>query len=98
MKYSLPLLICLVFGCPALAAAQSDASLQPGERLLCASQSTKSLESRYLREARKYRSEGRYELARQSYVLALSICSDVNRLAVIRQELDGLEMLLRTLR
>ncbi|MBQ7585941.1 MAG: hypothetical protein IJU40_06825 [Desulfovibrionaceae bacterium] len=63
-----------------------------------ASQSTRSLESRYLREARKYRAEGRYELARQSYVLALSVCSHERRLSIIRQELDGVELLLRTLR
>lgn len=60
--------------------------------------STSALESRHLREARRYRAQGRYELARQSYVLALSICGNTRRLATIRHELDGLELMLRTLR
>ena len=62
------------------------------------SASTRSLHLRYLSEARKYRSEGRYELARQSYVLALSIASKDRDITLIRKELDGLELLLRTLR
>lgn len=59
---------------------------------------TRNLESRYLREARKYRAEGRYELARQSYVQALSVCNSERRLDIIRHELDGIELLLRTMR
>ena len=62
------------------------------------SYSTKSLESRYLREARRYRAEGRYELARQSYVQALSLCSSEKNIMIIRQELNGIELLLRTMR
>ncbi|MBO4334319.1 MAG: hypothetical protein J5846_00590 [Desulfovibrio sp.] len=95
---NLPLLICLILACPATAVANALAASEPEQLHVDASLSTKSLEKRYLKEARKYRAEGRYELARQSYVLALSICSDVNRLNIIRQELDGLELLLRTLR
>ena len=95
---NLPLLICLILACPATAVANALAASEPEQLLVDASLSTKSLEKRYLKEARKYRAEGRYELARQSYVLALSICSDVKRLNIIRQELDGLELLLRTLR
>lgn len=59
---------------------------------------TRSLERRYLNEARRYRAQGRYELARQSYALALSVCSSEKKLMEIRQELDGVELLLRTLR
>ena len=70
----------------------------PSEIFVAYTESTRFLEQRYLREARRYRSEGRYELARQSYVLALSICSNQKRLVIIRQELDSLELLLRTLR
>ncbi len=93
----LPLVICLA--CAALNLVQGTmASAAIPEQLVCASQQTKSLEMRYLKEARQYRAEGRYELARQSYVQALSICSDENRLKIIRQELDGLELLQRTLR
>jgi len=70
----------------------------PQTTFASSSYSTKSLEQRYLRQARAYRAQGRYELARQNYVLALSLCSKTDRLETIRQELDGLELLLRTLR
>ncbi|MBQ7457003.1 MAG: hypothetical protein IJS54_05330 [Desulfovibrio sp.] len=82
----------LVLFCVSLTPAQSQTLLA------MSSQSTRMLEQRYLREARAYRAEGRYELARQSYVLALSICTNTKRLEIIRHELDGLELLLRTLR
>lgn len=68
------------------------------EILPYSSQNTSMLSYKHLTEARKYRAEGRYELARQSYVLALSICTSTSRLATIRRELDGLELMLRTLR
>ncbi len=59
---------------------------------------TKGLHRRYLAEARRYRSQGRYELARQSYLLALSIAPREKEVSIIRKELEGLELLLRTLR
>ncbi len=52
----------------------------------------------YLQQARAYRAQGRYELARQSYVQALSICSDGPTLKVIQRELEGINLLLRTMR
>lgn len=52
----------------------------------------------YLRQARVYRAEGRYELARQSYAQALSTCKNNDNLYVIRRELAGLELLIRTMR
>lgn len=52
----------------------------------------------YLNEARAYRAQGRYELARQSYTQALSICSDGPTLKVIQRELEGINLLLRTMR
>lgn len=52
----------------------------------------------YLRQARRFRSEGRYELARQSYLQALSICPDPKTVHVLQRELDGVELLLRTMR
>ena len=57
-----------------------------------------SLMRDFLKRARRYRNEGRYELARQSYVQALSVCSDEETLLTIRNELDGIELLLRTMR
>ena len=60
--------------------------------------SARQLESRYMREARAYRSQGRYELARQSYAQALSVCTGQKRIANIRAELARMEMLLRTMR
>lgn len=52
----------------------------------------------YLGEARQFREQGRYELARQRYLQALSICADDQTLYVIKRELNGIELLLRTMR
>ena len=60
--------------------------------------STNSLASQYLKEARAYREASRFELARQSYVQALSVCQNPKQYETIKQELNGIEMLLRTMR
>ncbi|MBO4301439.1 MAG: hypothetical protein J5861_07545 [Desulfovibrio sp.] len=52
----------------------------------------------YLEQARDFRTEGRYELARQRYLQALSICTDGETLNILKRELDGVELLLRTMR
>ena len=52
----------------------------------------------YLGQARQFREQGRYELARQRYLQALSICADDQTLYVIKRELNGIELLLRTMR
>lgn len=52
----------------------------------------------YLKAARAYRNAGRYELARQSYVQALSLCANSKTLNTIRSELAGVQMLIRTMR
>ncbi|MBQ3060542.1 MAG: hypothetical protein IJD16_09585 [Desulfovibrio sp.] len=52
----------------------------------------------YLAQARGYREAGRYELARQSYALALSTCQSPAEMEVIKRELDGVELILRSLR
>lgn len=52
----------------------------------------------YLEEARNYRHDGRFELARQSYLQALSICSDGHTHEIIKRELNGLELILRSKR
>ncbi|WP_297228044.1 hypothetical protein [uncultured Desulfovibrio sp.] len=62
------------------------------------STSTNALSRQYLKEARAFRAQGRYELARQSYVQALSVCHDRKEYETIKQELNGIEMLLRTMR
>ena len=53
---------------------------------------------KHLNQARAYRDRGRYELARQSYLQALSVCADNTTLQVIQRELNGVELLLRTMR
>lgn len=57
-----------------------------------------NISAQYLRQAREYRAEGRFELARQSYVQALSTCRDNDSLYIIRKELAGVELLIRTMR
>ena len=52
----------------------------------------------YLGQARQFREQGRYELARQRYLQALSICADDQTLSIIKRELNGVELLLRTMR
>ncbi|MBQ7607013.1 MAG: hypothetical protein IJU76_03455 [Desulfovibrionaceae bacterium] len=92
---TISIILCLLLLSPSLSLADNG---KADEILPYAGQSSSGLSSRYLYEARKYRAQGRYELARQSYVLALSICGSPRRLQTIRQELDGLELMLRTLR
>ena len=52
----------------------------------------------YLAQAREFREAGRYELARQRYLQALSICADEQTVYIIKRELSGVELLLRTMR
>ncbi|MCR4665816.1 MAG: hypothetical protein K5657_00785 [Desulfovibrio sp.] len=98
LRSFLLLLLLLLFAVPvhplsACAGAESDSS-----RLIAASMETKSLQQSYLREARSLRKKGRLELAREKYLLSLSIASDTRTVEEIRKELDGLELMIRTLR
>lgn len=52
----------------------------------------------YLRQARAYRADGRYDLARQAYTQALSTCRSNANLDIIKRELAGTELLIRTMR
>ena len=52
----------------------------------------------YLGQARQFREQGRYELARQRYLQALSICADEKTVEILKRELNGVELLLRTMR
>lgn len=52
----------------------------------------------YLEQARQFRDAGRYELARQAYAQALSTCRDNANLEIIKRELAGVELLIRTMR
>lgn len=56
------------------------------------------ISAEYVRQARLYRQEGRYDLARQSYAQALSTCRSNANLAIIERELAGTELLIRTMR
>ena len=56
------------------------------------------ISAKYLKQARVYRDQGRYELARQSYAQALSTCRSASELAVIEKEMGGIDLLLRTMR
>jgi hypothetical protein len=56
------------------------------------------ISGKFLEQARKYRAEGRYELARQSYAQALSTSRSDEETSVIRHEMGGVELLLRTMR
>lgn len=62
------------------------------------SDDSKNLCRRYLAEGEKFRNQNRYELARQSYAQALSICNDGRDIASAKQGLNTIELLLRTMR
>ena len=62
------------------------------------SDNSRSLCRRYLAEGEKFRTQNRYELARQSYAQALSICNDGRDIATAKQGLNTIELLLRTMR
>ena len=52
----------------------------------------------YLNQARAYRDQGRYELSRQSYAQAISTCRNTANLEIIKREMAGVELLIRTMR
>lgn len=52
----------------------------------------------YLNLARLYREQGRYELARQAYAQAISTCSNYGNLEIIKREMAGVLLLIRTMR
>lgn len=52
----------------------------------------------YVEQGREYRDQGRFELARQSYALALSTCRNDEDLAIIKRELASVELEIRTMR
>ncbi len=52
----------------------------------------------YVEQGREYRDQGRFELARQSYALALSTCRNDADLAIIKRELASVELEIRTMR
>lgn len=52
----------------------------------------------YLRQARQYRDQGKYELSRQAYAQAISTCRNVANLDIIKREMAGVELLIRTMR
>lgn len=52
----------------------------------------------YLDQARYWRDSGRYELSRQAYAQALSTCRNNANLEIIKRELEGVELLIRTMR
>lgn len=56
------------------------------------------ISAEYLDLARLYREQGRFELARQTYVQALATCRDTANLNIIKRELAGVELLIRTMR
>lgn len=56
------------------------------------------ISAEYLYQARRYRDDGRYELARQSYAQAMSTCRNNANLEIIRREMAGVELLIRTMR
>lgn len=89
MKSITPYFLAVLLGLTPLAGcAGRDAPVERGP----------NISEAYVEQAREYREEGRYELARQSYVLALSTCRSNEDLAIIKRELAGVELLIRTMR
>ncbi len=57
-----------------------------------------SIADAYWKKARTYRDEGRFELARQQYLLALSSCYTEEAKIRVQRELQSVELLIRTMR
>lgn len=87
-------LVCTLAAALLLAAAPAFCATMSGG----ASDNSKSLCRRYLAEGEKFRTQNRYELARQSYAQALSVCNDGRDIAAAKQGLNIIELLLRTMR
>ncbi|HIX41492.1 hypothetical protein [uncultured Desulfovibrio sp.] len=86
-------LVCTLAAALLLAAAPAFCATVSG-----GSDNSKSLCRRYLAEGEKFRTQNRYELARQSYAQALSVCNDGRDIATAKQGLNTIELLLRTMR
>ena len=86
-------LVCTLAAALLLAAAPAFCATVSG-----VSDNSKSLCRRYLAEGEKFRTQNRYELARQSYAQALSVCNDGRDIATAKQGLNTIELLLRTMR
>lgn len=56
------------------------------------------LGAQFINLARIYREHGRYELARQAYAQAISTCQNSANLEIIKREMSGVELLIRTMR
>lgn len=54
--------------------------------------------AQFINLARMYREQGRYELARQAYAQAISTCQNNANLEIIKKEMAGVELLIRTMR
>lgn len=95
-----PALILSAGGSRANAQATSAYDAAPAQttRTVKSSNQGPNISAKYLKQAREYRDQGRYELARQSYAQALSSCRSTEELAVIEKEMGGIELLLRTMR
>ena len=86
-------LVCTLAAALLLAAAPASCATVSG-----GSDNSKSLCRRYLAEGEEFRTQNRYELARQSYAQALSVCNDGRDIATAKQGLNTIELLLRTMR
>ena len=86
--------LCLSHGLPALAEPIGGTPIPPTPTVNRGA----DISVDYLYQARKYRDEGRYELARQSYAQAISTCRNDANLEIIKRELAGVELLIRTMR
>ena len=97
-KFVLVLLLILFAagsGCASRGVSSSANSESAGQSI---GNSGTDISVQYLKQARTYRAQGRYDLARQSYAKALATCQSNANLAVIEHELAGTELLIRTMR
>lgn len=90
--------LCLLMATTALMADTLSAYDYDLQNNIVVNSGSNSESLRYLKAARAFRNAGRYELARQSYVQALSLCANSKTLNTIRSELAGVQMLIRTMR
>ncbi len=90
MKYMLVLLSCLALcGC-------TRSKYFSGDEVVVAPYDSSSLWN--LQVGRDYAAQGRYELAKEHYLLALASSSDVETRAIIAHDLKSVDMMIKTQR
>ena len=91
-RYALFVLLCLLL----LSGGCGIASRFSNERTVVTSQNPNCL--RHLKQGRDYTADGRYELAKEKYLMAVAACDDGDSREAAVRELQAVDMMIQTQR